>query len=468
MMALSNSTSPWSTTSTMNIQVPGNMFRENGYNHLKSQFGFPPNNVGGTISQYVYYTRANMCQWGSQGGFDPREKGPFILLIDRSDCAIPKQVRYAQFLGASAVVIADSECFCADNECRGYPYSYPDSRSYRCWTSPPNLADDGSALDVTIPSFLMNKLDAFKLKQTLQGEGRRHLNSQPVQMDLTWSLGNANGNDGRVQYDLWTSPTDLFGNQFIETFRPIANAFGSQATNFHPHMVLINGTRINCNAKDMGCYICDSVGCKSQCSNGGRYCASKPSDSKQTGISGVDIVRESLRRMCIWKIHGRTCIWKIHDRMCIWKMHGKEDSDNGNVWWDYVHVFLSRCFTWELFSDEDCIKKSMDRVGVDASRVNQCMKDSGDLKMDSPNTMLEFELAAQRDNGVVQFPTLQINGNVLRTKLTPSNVFHAICDAYDIGSKYKPGICQQCSSCFGDKAVLKCVEDGVCTGPAFN
>ncbi len=63
------------------------------------------------------------------------------------------------------------------------------------------------------------------------------------------------------------------------------------------------------------------------------------------GISGGDVVTESLRRICIWKEYGKDGV--------------------GLPWWDYVDEFLYRCDAEDFFTNEDCIKDAMKHANIE-------------------------------------------------------------------------------------------------------
>jgi len=44
--------------------------------------------------------------------------------------------------------------------------------------------------------------------------------------------------------------------------------------------------------------------CYNLCTNAGRYCATDPDNNLDKGISGGDVVAESLRRICVWNVYG--------------------------------------------------------------------------------------------------------------------------------------------------------------------
>ena len=67
---------------------------------------------------------------------------------------------------------------------------------------------------------------------------------------------------------------------------------------------------------------------------------------------GVDVVTESLRRICIWRAYG-------------------QDDGIGAAWWDYVEEFMYRCDNPDkpgFFNNGDCIADVMNVAGVDKAK----------------------------------------------------------------------------------------------------
>jgi hypothetical protein len=289
------------------------------------------------------------------------------------------------------------------------------------------MADDGSGADISIPSFLMFKRDADLIKDQL-------MQNQPVQIEMAWSLPNP---DDRVEYDLWSVPTDVVSKNFLMSFKDIAKSLGDRAY-FTPHMYIYDGIRTHCqgNQGENFCY--------NLCTNNGRYCATDPDNDLDRGISGADVVTEALRRLCIWKHYG--------------------DIDGvGETWWNYVEDFMSRCNTPDFFMNKDCVKDCYKHTGVDGDKIDRCMLDSGGLEKDVPNVFLDREIAAQSERGVVVLPTAFVNTAAIRGQLSSSNVFKAICSGYAEGTK--PEVCDRCSYCLDPTA---CVTTGECTGGGAN
>jgi hypothetical protein len=269
----------------------------------------------------------------------------------------------------------------------------------------------------------MFKRDADKVKEQV-------MDDHPVQLEMAWSLPTP---DDRVEYDLWTVPTDVVSRNFLKQFKGIAEKLGDRAY-FTPHMYIYDGIRTHCQGNDGENF------CYNLCTNNGRYCATDPDNDLEKGISGADVVKESLRRLCIWKHYG-------------------ENDGIGVIWWNYVEEFLSRCSSPDYFMNEDCVADCYKHAGVDPEKINRCMIDSGGLDKNAPNAFLDLELAAQSERGVVVLPTAFVNTAAIRAQLSAKSVFHAICAGY--AEDTTPKICERCTHC-SDPA--SCVATGTCSG----
>lgn len=362
----------------------------------------------------------------ARGGYPTREnddsgkmapwKTPFILVIDRGECTFVKKARNAQRAGAAGMIIADSTCLCdMADACT------PDEGE-ECESKEPIMADDGSGSDITIPSFLMFKQDADPIKEAVKKD-------TVVRMEMAWALPRP---DARVEYELWTTPKDLVAQPLLQNFREFAVSLGEHAQ-FTPHMYIYDGLFAGCRGDD------GESQCYNLCSNDGRYCATDPDDDLDRGISGADVVVESLRRLCIWKTYG--------------------DDGIGLPWWDYVVEFFARCDAEEFFTNEDCIKDVMTRSNIDFGKVQKCMDNAGGTDGDNENTILEAELENRENSGVVILPSFFVNQAPIRGALTTSEVFEAICSGYATGSE--PTVCTKCMKCDDART---CVTLGHCPG----
>lgn len=285
------------------------------------------------------------------------------------------------------------------------------------------MADDGSGSDITIPSFLLFKQDADPIKDTLKK------NTQ-VRVEMSFSMP---APDARVEYELWSTPTDPLSKPIEQSFKDAAVALGSKAF-FTPHMYLYDGIRAGCDQSGVN-------ECFNLCTNSGRYCAIDPDGDLESGISGADVVKESLRRLCVWSNYGTDGL--------------------GKNYWNYLKEFIFRCGDAakpELFTDEKCVADAMTHASVTKSDIDKCMGDSGGLEGDVKNTILDKELQAKEAAGIVLLPTLFVNNAPVRGQLSFATAFKAICAGYLSGSE--PSVCKDCSDCIDE---LSCVQAGKCT-----
>eukprot|EP00957_Ditylum_brightwellii_P076395 5806040-Ditylum_brightwellii.AAC.1 len=143
-----------------------------------------------------------------------------------------------------------------------------------------------------------------------------------------------------VQYNLWTTPANFVSTQFLLDFRDVALALQDNAK-FKPYTVIHHGCTHK--IKDV---------CDKECTNNGRYCASYSSDDEpfdELDLHGNVFVKESLRRMCIWKEYG-------------------EENGLGKEWWNYVVNFIDLCHSEEFFDNEDCIADVYQHSSIDKSK----------------------------------------------------------------------------------------------------
>ena len=310
-------------------------------------------------------------------------------MVDRGDCTFVKKVRNAQRSGAAGVIIADNSCLCsAGTACT--------DEEAQCESKEPIMADDGSGADITIPSFLMFKQDADPIKEALR-------ENAVVRMEMAWALPRP---DDRVEYELWTTPKDVVSRPLQRKFRELAGALG-QSAKFTPHMYVYDGVNAGCQDAD------GTNQCYNLCTNNGRYCSTDPDDDLDSGLSGADVVTESLRRMCIWQVYGTDGV--------------------GIPWWDYIEEFLFRCDK-EYFTSDVCIMDAMKHAQVNPEKIEACIDDAGGLEGDNLNTILETELTAREAAGVVILPSFYVNAAPLRGALTIPEVFEAICAGYAQGT----------------------------------
>lgn len=359
------------------------------------------------MASIVYYAESDLCDPNvdTSKGVPSRKinpytgkmlpwPSPYILMVDRGNCSFVQKVRNAQRSGAASVLIADNICLCSDEACINK------SNATTCQTRAPSLADDGSGSDISIPSFLMFKVDADAIKDEL-------LANRPVQVEMAWHLPNP---DGHVDYDLWMTPTDfLVSGHFIADFKSIAQALGDRAR-FTPYMYIFDGWSVGCHEDNY---------CRNLCTNHGRYCLAEIGN----GVTGTDAVVESLRRLCVWHVYKTV------------------DGSMGREWWEYVVAFNERCA--KNFGNQTCIHDAYQTAQIDGAAVESCIEDSGGTNGDVSNSVLERELDAQSERGVVATPTACVESVPMRSALTARNVFREVCQSYS--TRDLPQVCRRCA-----------------------
>lgn len=386
-------------TSLFQIEIPNELYMSGGYRHKEAMFGSP--SYGVTMTQPLYYANSDLCldDWRP----DPSWDSTYLLMVDRGSCTFVTKVRRAQSFGASGVIIADNRCICDDAEC------HPDSGSLSCENTEPIMADDGSGSGITIPAILLWKSDADKIKSYIEESP-----SVKIQAKLEWSLPNP---DARVEWELWSTSTDDTSLDFLNDFKATAFSLGKDQF-FTPHFYTWNGTAYNCRS---------TSNCGTLCTNGGRYCAPDP-DRKTGGLEGSDVVRENLRRTCVWKIYGGKDL-----------LASDPDRGVGRVWWDYISNFTELCYDDKNFASDFCVRSALAAAGADYNVVDQCMDESGGVDDDVPNVILEHELQQLADKNIYVTPECFVNGQSIWGQLSTSNVLEIICRGYS--SESQPDTC---------------------------
>lgn len=415
---------PDNVNSRLQIQIPKTLFREGGYDHREALFGSPP--YGGSISQPLYYTDSDLCDKTTVDptkGYPTRPDNspwtpPFILMVNRGSCSFVQKARNAQHAGAAGLIIADNKCLCHDKVCLNS--TDVDAASLAdCENNEPIMADDGSGGDITIPAFLMFKVDADGVKKEVKNGGM-------VQLEMSWAMPSP---DNKVDYELWTVPSEDVSKPFQKEWKDIAVSLGDHSK-FTPHQYIYDGVKSRCHGAD-GKNLCLNL-----CTNYGRYCATDPDNDLEHGISGAEVVTESLRRICVWDHYG-------------------EKDGIGLVYWDYIAEFLKRCDSDDFFANPDCIKDVYKHAKIDGEKIEDCMKNSGGTTSDHANYLLEREIDTANRRGVVVLPTMFVNTVALRGALQTSTVFSAVCAGFHEGST--PAICSKCVGCAD---VAECVKKG--------
>jgi len=393
-------------TSYLQIQMPFTLNKSGGYEHREAFFGNPP--YGGSINQPLYYADSDLCDANvdTRKGYPKRSKddsgqmkpwpAPYILMMDRGGCSFVQKVRNAQHAGAAGVIIADNICLCSDKVCIEI------YQEYRCELDEPIMMNDGTGGDISIPTMLMTKHDADIIKAEMINSG------QNIQILMGWNLPHPNSH---VEFELFTGPSVHISKEFQRNWKNIATKFEGRV-HFTPRQYIYDGVVAKCRSSK-GFNVCFNL-----CTNNGKYCALDPD-----GLSGVDIVTESLRRICIWNHYG-------------------ESDGIGVKYWDYIIEFLDRCDSPADFTSKECMKAVFKKAKIDSGIIERCIRDSGGTIGNRDNIFLDLEMKAQKERSVIVLPTVFINKVALRGSLTINNVVNAICAGFLEGTE--PDICDMC------------------------
>lgn len=329
-----------------------------------------------------------------------------ILLMDRGQCSFVTMLRFAQSSGASAALFINDQCLCSDMECMTL------EGAATCETAEPLIADDGTGSDIRIPSFLLFREDGRRIVEFLQNETW-------VEAIMSWPRET----EGTVEVELWTSPVDPQAPSILtHDTKALMNAFQDAAT-FQPWMYIADGVAANCRSAK-GENLCESL-----CTNHGRYCY----DREAYGYDGAGIVRESLRRMCLWRV----------------------DPDQ---WWDYVEQFNDVCMTPSSFENSDCSESTMQDLGIDVNAITRCIHDTGGTDADRSNPLLDAAVSVRVSRGIAVLPTFSLSQQPQYGKVTTENIMQAVCEAWD--DDYEPAVCIECAGC---PFFSNCLQWGSCT-----
>lgn len=367
-----------------------------GVENKPALFGMPGYRVSIT-GRLIYGTPGNRdgcdpIDTSSVANF-PTEGTTYIMMFDRGTCTFVQKVRHAQIAGAKGVIIVDNI----------------DENMLI------SLADDGTgaAAYITTPSLFISKHDGQKIKDAM---------TEDVVL-TTLRLGFPHS-DGIVEWTLWTSSYDDTSAQLKHNFKDAIESLGDKSI-FNAHYIFLDGAKYGCTGKQ-------GTACGNQCSNSGKYCAPDPEHDADYGVSGMDVVQENLRQLCVAKL----------------------SKDKPRVWWDYVSKFEDNCAEDNKKFNADCSFKQAEAVGLTKNDILQCIADSGGYEENGGvNTLIQEEINIQSDQGAFLLPTILINNGLYKGSLsckapidvTGCGVLQAICSAYTPGME--PEACNSNTGC---------------------
>ena len=434
------------TESRLRVHIPYALHNKTGEEHVKADYGYA-SSKSGSIAAFVYYVEKSLCNRMIFNQSTPEEKGwpeheggrksPYILMAPLDfNCHSVIQVRNAQMDGAAALVFADKGCRCTDQNCTA-------SFGPDCYNEDITLTTDGSSLDVSIPSMMLFKPKATAiLEQVKKG--------QTVLMELTWGIPHVQEDGskkkiGPVHAELWMMAHDPIADlDTITEFAALSKHFAKDAV-VAPRYALVDGARFHCDKQ-----VEDGGPCDHLCTNKGKYCALHTASD----ISGHLVVRETLRRLCIWRHYG-----DYRDKATVTtEEEFKKTGSTTAAYWNYLLFHRENCDTKEEFAKDECIKKAYQAAKVDEGKINSCMTETGDLDTADSNAILDAVLAAQKHDGVVSVPSIVVDRKTMGSH-SSYGLFWAICDPFFASNEdgVVPDLCDKCWDCTN---VLGCVTQG--------
>jgi hypothetical protein len=388
-------------------------------------------------------------------------------------------------------------------------------------TNSGSAGSDGGG-DISIPTILIYKTSADQLRNLIQDK------NQPLLMELVFGRGNEekpalpppaenNGTDtgGTCQvnpiaeYSLWTTPIDPISVQLFASFPKVIAELQKQIhdedydlvasliefSSNHPYLIQGNdaNTIDNENKQNEGGYwhCPTNAACEHVCTNNGRYCTTPTRASTLHGISTLDVVTESLRRACIWKVYHND-----NENAAADTVEQKIARATGQTWWSYVAAFTESCFTVDQakgldvpsksaddntttpsrFADAECIHQAYTAANVDAHLIDACMTESGtiyvhDNNTDTSNSLLDEQATFQRRHGIHYHPAAFVNDLPLAVQpheavVSTRTLFRALCSALEhrrpTGGTSNaplalPPLCHNCEWCHD---IVGCMQHG--------
>ena len=261
------------------------------------------------------------------------------------------------------------------------------------------MSDDGTGGGIRIPSMLVGKSDGKKLIDFLKRASEKELDQTAIMAQFVMEKP-----DDRVEYDLWFTSSNDRALDFISDFKEYDSKFQDKVL-MTPHFVFWK------------CTFCEDEYLANDCFSGGKYCAVEPSNEN---IKGREIILEDLREKCLYR--------KTYS-----------DEKTRYQWWGYMQFVHQNCYN---VINEDCSRRAHDRLGLDFTETNRCVKSSfssndwGNAK--TTNYIIDEEIEYWKTYGSGIYPSLVINNRTYRGQLESLAVFNALC----AGFENSPSICQ--------------------------
>lgn len=239
------------------------------------------------------------------------------------------------------------------------------------------IKDDGTGSDIHIPSIMIGKKEGDMIVA--------YKEAHPDKAITALQHFDLHKKKKVVEMGLWTSSSDREGKAFLVDFAKYANRLGD-------HFV------VKPKYLHWQCHGCSENIINNACVSSGLYCGMLLTPN----LSGRQVVLEDLRQKCILKESGQ------------------------KPWWLYVSLREQKC---KENMDEGCSESIQILAGVEADKIDKCLKDTfigSDTTSD--NTLLMEDM--DKENNAILLPQIDINGFIYKGDLNATDVFRTICDSY--------------------------------------
>eukprot|EP00931_Biecheleriopsis_adriatica_P116201 TRINITY_DN9187_c0_g1_i2.p1 TRINITY_DN9187_c0_g1~~TRINITY_DN9187_c0_g1_i2.p1 ORF type:complete len:471 (-),score=87.66 TRINITY_DN9187_c0_g1_i2:139-1551(-) len=232
------------------------------------------------------------------------------------------------------------------------------------------VADDGWGSTVDIPSILISREEGQKLiKATRRGQ---------VVVELAWDVPS----DHVVVMDMWMSSASAESVKFLKDFMPKRAALGGNVK-FVPHYHVFSMS----SSQDYNDLCTDETA---------RYCAEDP--DRGGSVTGRMVLTEDVRQLCI---HDVTAV--PQELRTGLSAFGVGPGSVSSKWWSYVSRFLEQCpvegtESAHAFGTE-CAEKLMHQLGIDVDKVNKCVIQTQEQKLQRQQENVAWSPRALRING---------------------------------------------------------------------
>ncbi|ETO31065.1 hypothetical protein RFI_06057 [Reticulomyxa filosa] len=320
-------------------------------------------------------------------------------------------------------------------------------------------------LETTYGSILMNELGVVNWNPN-----NTNGTVYPLARELNWTIARLEWGlphpDDRVEYELWTSANDLNSVAFKQNWRDTALNFEyNNYTVFTPHVYILDGAHWGCD--DGGFH------CGSQCTNSGRlfhytfyfilfvcslrevyihmcvyyltkftitkkknqqrrYCAPDPEYDLSVGLTGMSVVQENLRNICVWKLRMIILLFFF----CIPFLYANSTKLNESLWWDYSNLWNKNCWLTNnsmITFTESCSYTQMTSLDSNMTQwVKNCVSTSGGYTYrGGVNTILQEEVRLRENQYLYNLPTVLVNSAIVYGNIDCDEITEQTCQVLD-------------------------------------